>query len=137
MVNNKYEGNLAWYPLFSVTEDEKNSFLEKINDGKIGNGSLSSFIFDTMYKEGYDYTDSDILEATRRVILNHLIFKTDFALDTLGAKIYEKAKESYTMCQYNSDILDTLIKYFTLAWGCLRDQNGKQLFLDGKRIFSA
>ena len=131
-----YECALIWCPLFSITEDEKTAFLEKIKDGKIGNGSLSSFIFDTMYKEGYDYTDSDILEATRRVILNHLIFKTDFALDTLSTENYENAKECYNNCQYNSDILDTLIKYFTLAWGCLRDQNGKPLFLDGKRIFS-
>ncbi len=113
----------------------KNSFLEKIKDGKTGNGNLSSFAFDTTYKHGYDYTDSDTLEATKRAILNWLIFKTDFAYDVLGAERYEKAKESYELRQYNSEILDTLIKYFTLAWSSLRSADGKPLFLDGKRIF--
>ncbi len=130
-----HEDKLVWCPLFSITEDEKTAFLDKIKDGKIGNGNLSSFIFDTMYKQGYDYADKDTLEATRRAILNWLIFKTDFALDTLSTKNYENARECYNNCQYDSDILDTLIKYFTLAWGSLMDKNGKPLFFDGKRIF--
>lgn len=130
-----YECDLIWCPLFSITQEEKNSFLEKIKDGKTGDGSLSSFVFDTMYKHGYDYTDSDTLEATKRAILNYLIIKTDFAYDVLDAESYEKAKESYELRQFNSETLDTLIKYFTLAWSSLRSADGKPLFLDGKRIF--
>ena len=31
-----YEIGFVWSPLFSITQEEKNSFLEKIKDGKIG-----------------------------------------------------------------------------------------------------
>ena len=42
-----HEDKLAWCPLFSITEDEKTAFLDKINNGKTGK---NADVVDTLKK---------------------------------------------------------------------------------------
>lgn len=129
------KSGLAWSPFFPVTNEEKSAFLEKLPTLKNGKESLSMFVFDALYKHGYDYTDSDILNAIKISLLKSLLFRCDFALDALGEKSYKKACEVFENGEYCSDILSELIKCFNHAWGHLKLPNGKPVQMDCAHIY--
>ena len=72
MSKERYGGGDFWSPLFSITEEEREIFLQNYKKWNTGKESLHGFIFDALYKHGYDYTDSDILNAIKISLLKQL-----------------------------------------------------------------
>ena len=134
MSNEGYKGGSAWSPIFSITNEEKESFLKSYKEWN-SKDSLYSFVFDALYKHGYDYTNKDTLEAIRVALLNQLIFNCDFARDILGDKDYQSACEAFKREQYSACQLVEIIKCFNLAWGHLKSTNGKPMCMDCSHIY--
>lgn len=135
MSRERYGGGDVWSPLFSITEEEKNNFLQNYKKWKTDKESLHGFVFDALYKHGYDYTDSDILSAIKISLLKILVLNSDFAFDILGKEFYEKARDDFEKCEYESDALKEVIKLFNCAWGNIKRPSGKPIFMDCSHIY--
>lgn len=135
MSKGRYGGGDVWSPLFSITEEEKNNFLQNYKKWKTDKESLCGFVFDALYKHGYDYTDNDILNAIKISLLKMLVLNSDFAFDILGKDIYEKARDDFEKCEYDSEALKEVIKLFNCAWGNIKRPSGKPIFMDCSHIY--
>ena len=64
-----------------------------------------------------------------------LVLNSDFAFDILDKEFYEKARDDFEKCEYDSEALKEVIKLFNCAWGNIKTVSGKPIFMDRSHVY--
>ena len=106
---------LSWLSLFSVQPNEKEKVLEQLRATTIeySGKAMTRQLFSGSSSAKFDFTSSEVQTACERVLLKFMLCDSDFAKDYLNGEEFVKANEVYARKQYNSKLLQTLLRAFS------------------------
>ena len=106
---------LSWLSLFSVQPNEQKKVLDQLRVSlkTYSEKDLPYQLFSGSSSAIFDFNSSEVQTACERVLFKFMLCDTDFAKDYLNGEEFMKANEVYARKQYNSKLLQTLLRAFS------------------------